>query len=89
MDVQMPVLDGVAATRIIRDHEAREGRNRTPIIALTANVMSHQTDEYLQAGMDDAVAKPICAEDLMRAILTATAERRPRDGAAPGVEAAA
>ncbi len=59
MDIQMPVMDGVAATRAIRAAEAQEGRARTPIIALSANAMTHQVKEYLEAGMDMHVAKPI------------------------------
>ncbi|MHB8531029.1 MAG: ATP-binding protein, partial [Caulobacteraceae bacterium] len=59
MDIQMPVMDGIAATRIIRAAEAAEGRPRTPIIALTANALVHQIEEYLEAGMDGHVAKPI------------------------------
>jgi signal transduction histidine kinase len=59
MDVQMPEMDGVAATREIRRLEAEQGRVRTPIIALTANAMSHQLAEYRAAGMDALSAKPI------------------------------
>jgi PAS domain S-box-containing protein len=59
VDVQMPVLDGPGATREIRTEEARTGRRRTPIVALTANAMSHQVSQYLAAGMDAFVAKPI------------------------------
>jgi len=59
MDVQMPVMDGVAATRLIRDGEARTGRRRTPIIAVSANAFSDQVDDYKSAGMDAHVAKPI------------------------------
>jgi signal transduction histidine kinase/AmiR/NasT family two-component response regulator len=59
MDVQMPVMDGPTATRRIRARERELGRGRTPIIALTANAMSHQIDEYSAAGMDGFVAKPI------------------------------
>jgi signal transduction histidine kinase/FixJ family two-component response regulator len=59
MDVQMPVMDGPTATRHIRARERELGRGRTPIIALTANAMSHQIDEYSAAGMDGFVAKPI------------------------------
>jgi len=64
MDVQMPVMDGLAATRLIREREARSGRGRTPIIALTANAMSHQVAEYEAAGMDGHIAKPIEASAL-------------------------
>ena len=59
MDIQMPVMDGITATREIRAIEARSGRRRTPIIALSANAMVHQVKEYLNAGMDMHVAKPI------------------------------
>jgi len=59
MDIQMPVLDGVAATQDIRRIEAEEGRPHTPIIALSANSMKHQVDEYLAAGLDAHLAKPI------------------------------
>jgi signal transduction histidine kinase/AmiR/NasT family two-component response regulator len=59
MDVQMPVMDGPTASRIIREREAATGRARTPIIALTANVMTFQLAEYLAAGMDGHISKPI------------------------------
>jgi CheY-like chemotaxis protein len=59
MDVQMPVMDGVDATRLIRDAEAQTGRRRTPIIAVSANAFSDQVSAYKSAGMDAHVAKPI------------------------------
>jgi signal transduction histidine kinase/ActR/RegA family two-component response regulator len=68
MDVQMPTMDGIDATWAIREREAASGRARTPIIGLTANTMSHQVDEYLAAGMDDHVGKPINANRLFEAI---------------------
>ena len=68
MDVQMPVLDGVAAAALIRAEEAQTGRARTPIIALTANAMTHQMSQYRAAGMDDCIAKPIRIVDLQAAI---------------------
>ncbi|CAN7423904.1 ATP-binding protein [Phenylobacterium sp. LjRoot225] len=68
MDIQMPVTDGVSATREIRSLEAREGRPRTPIIALSANVMAHQVAEYRAAGMDAVVGKPFEAEALWSAV---------------------
>ncbi len=71
MDVHMPVLDGVGAVREIRAREAASGRPRTPVIALTANAMTHQVDELLACGMDLHVAKPIDAATLFRAIETA------------------
>jgi signal transduction histidine kinase/CheY-like chemotaxis protein len=59
MDVQMPIMDGIAATAAIRTRERETGRPRTPIIALTANAMAHQVQEYRDAGMDGHVSKPI------------------------------
>ncbi len=58
MDIQMPEMDGIAATRLIRAREAELGRVRTPIIALSAHAMTHQVDEYLHAGIDLHVPKP-------------------------------
>jgi signal transduction histidine kinase/CheY-like chemotaxis protein len=68
MDIQMPVTDGVTATREIRSLEQREGRPRTPIIALSANVMAHQVAEYRAVGMDAVVGKPFEAEALWSAV---------------------
>jgi signal transduction histidine kinase/CheY-like chemotaxis protein len=59
MDIQMPEMDGLEATRAIRAQEAKTGRPRTPIVALTANAMSHQVAEYFETGMDAHIAKPI------------------------------
>jgi len=59
MDCQMPGLDGLAATRQIREREARAGNEPMPILALTANVLPEQVAECLAAGMDDVLAKPI------------------------------
>ncbi len=66
MDVQMPVMDGLQATALIRAQEADS--HRVPIIALTANAMSSDRDACLQSGMDDYLSKPINATTL-RAML--------------------
>jgi CheY-like chemotaxis protein len=68
MDMQMPVMDGLAASRYIREQEGLTGRPRTPIIALTANAMSHHIEDYRAAGMDAFVSKPIGIAKLLEAI---------------------
>lgn len=75
MDIHMPIMDGLAATAAIRAQERAEGRARTPIVALTASVLSQETETYFAAGMDDFVAKPIELARLIEAIQTAV-ERR-------------
>ena len=69
MDVQMPGLTGLQVTQAIRRTEAQSNLPRTPIIALSANMMRHQVDEYRAVGMDDCVPKPFQRADLLRAIL--------------------
>ena len=59
MDIHMPVMGGVEAAQAIRALERNRGLPRTPIIALTADAMTHQVAEYLAAGMDAHLAKPI------------------------------
>lgn len=68
MDVQMPRMDGPTATSAIRANEQASGRGRIPILALTANAMTHQVEEYRAAGMDGLVTKPIVVADLLSAI---------------------
>ena len=66
MDVQMPEMDGIAATKAIR---AFGGEKRNiPIIAITANAMAGDREGCLEAGMDDYVAKPFKPDDLLAAI---------------------
>ncbi|MBB6252829.1 hybrid sensor histidine kinase/response regulator [Nitrospirillum iridis] len=65
MDVQMPRMDGLEATRLIR---ARQDGPRVPIIALTANAMAGMREEYLEAGMDDVVAKPFDQRKFLAAV---------------------
>jgi signal transduction histidine kinase/CheY-like chemotaxis protein len=71
MDIQMPVMDGIEASRQIRAIEVAEQRKRTPIVALTANALTHQVEEYIAAGMDGHVAKPIEIAKLYEAISAA------------------
>lgn len=59
MDVQMPGMDGLEATRRIRADEAAAGRKRTPVIAMTASVLERDRDATREAGMDGFTTKPV------------------------------
>ena len=77
MDIQMPEVDGYAATRAIREWEREHGRARTPIIALTASVFNEAVRLTRAAGCDAHVGKPISKATLLRAIYdTVQAARR-------------
>ncbi|RLA96559.1 MAG: hypothetical protein DRG32_05125 [Deltaproteobacteria bacterium] len=67
MDVQMPEMDGLDATRVIREKEKETGRH-VPIIALTAHAMKEDRERCLQAGMDAYVPKPIKVQKLFKVI---------------------
>jgi PAS domain S-box-containing protein len=93
MDCQMPVMDGYTATREIRALE-RDGRARTPIVAVTANAMPDDLERCREAGMDEFVAKPVTLAALSGAIEhSIKTNRAPAGGAAadaaPGAGGAA
>lgn len=69
MDIQMPVMDGFDATRVIRQREAAEGRSRLPIIALTADAFEDDRQHCLDAGMDDFLAKPVVLKALRSVLM--------------------
>jgi CheY-like chemotaxis protein len=81
-DVQMPRMNGVDAARAIRALERERKLPPTPMLALSANVMRHQVEEYLAAGMDGLVAKPIEMGELLRVIEQALADRGIAEAAA-------
>jgi signal transduction histidine kinase/DNA-binding response OmpR family regulator len=64
MDCQMPVMDGYAATRQLRQHEIEAGTGHIPVIALTASAMIEDRNRCLDAGMDDYVSKPLVPDEL-------------------------
>jgi CheY-like chemotaxis protein len=68
MDMQMPIMDGLAATAAIRAFEQRMDRPRTPLIMLSANAMAQHLQEAQEAGADLHLAKPITAASLLDAI---------------------
>ena len=67
LDIQMPVMDGYQVAKKIRDTEKLSGEH-IPIIALTANAMKGDREQYLEAGMDEYVSKPFTYEMLLKAI---------------------
>jgi PAS domain S-box-containing protein len=68
MDVQMPILDGFEATRIIRDPDSNVLDHNIPIIAMTAHAMKGDRQRCLNAGMDDYIPKPIQPQEMLKAI---------------------
>ncbi|QDU87991.1 Signal transduction histidine-protein kinase BarA [Pirellulimonas nuda] len=73
MDIEMPEMDGLAATRAIREWEQAQARGRAPIYALSAHAAAELPAEWLDAGMDGHVAKPIDPEALQGVLESLTA----------------
>lgn len=68
MDWQMPVMDGLTATQLIRQQEAPTGRH-IPIIGVTANAIKGDRERCFDAGMDDYISKPVKREELQRVLV--------------------
>ena len=83
MDIQMPGMDGVSATRAIREHESRHG-GHVPIVAMTAYAMQGDRERFLAAGMDGYVSKPIDMSQL-ETYMKPSAERRPEPSFSAGM----
>jgi CheY-like chemotaxis protein/HPt (histidine-containing phosphotransfer) domain-containing protein len=81
MDVQMPEMDGLEATRIIRDAQSPVLNHKVPIIAMTAHALQGDRQNCLQAGMNDYLSKPVSPQALVEALNTwlpkETPEKRP------------
>lgn len=75
MDVQMPLLDGIAASRQIRTYEAERQSRRTPILALTANSLAEDRAACLAAGMDGFLVKPLDRDRLVGVLADITSSR--------------
>ncbi|MGC8864199.1 MAG: ATP-binding protein [Bacteroidales bacterium] len=68
MDIMMPEMDGLEATRLIREIEKQRGGQRTRIVALTANAMKDDREKCFEAGLDDYISKPFKPADLERIV---------------------
>ena len=65
MDIAMPIMDGVTATKEILAYEECEGKEHTPIIAVTANALKGDKERFLNDGLDDYIAKPAKQADIL------------------------
>ena len=77
MDIQMPEMDGIVATKGIRQQE-KSSQGHIPIIAMTAHAMKGDRDRCLDAGMDGYVSKPISPEEVEAAIFAVILSARKR-----------
>ena len=68
MDISMPEMDGIQATKAIRTIEKKDKRKHVPIIATTAHAMQGDKEKFLESGMDDYISKPISKTQFMEKI---------------------
>jgi len=81
MDVQMPGMDGVETTQQLRLREQRAGRSKTPVVAVTANVLPEQVAAYKSAGLEEHLAKPVKREELVELLTYFRIEQKQRKSA--------
>lgn len=81
MDVEMPEMDGLAATRLIRQREVRLGLPALPILGVTAHTMTAEIEKCRAAGMDDYLGKPLTLEQLQKKLALLLAPRQKTPGA--------
>jgi PAS domain S-box-containing protein len=87
MDVQMPELDGLGATRRIRDQASKVLNHEVPIIAMTAHALKGDREKCLEAGMDDYVSKPINPRQLLETMERQLERTQPASEAEPAAPA--
>ena len=68
MDENMPIMNGIEATILIRELEIEELLKKTPIIAVTANALTGDKEKFIEAGMDDYIPKPYSEEDIVKVL---------------------
>ena len=83
MDCEMPILDGFSATQQLRAWEVSHQRIRTPVVALTAHILSEHKERARQAGMDGHMAKPVELSQLRELVEYWVAQRQPQPEHAP------
>lgn len=81
MDVQMPGMDGVETTQQLRLREQRAGGSKTPVVAVTANVLPEQVAAYKSAGLEEHLAKPVKREELVELLTYFRSEQKQRKSA--------
>lgn len=74
MDIRMPVMDGIAATKKIRLHENEQGDDKRKILAITAHAFQEQKDKFLESGFDGVLTKPFFKRDLLRVLYKIASE---------------
>ena len=69
MDIQMPIMDGIEATKEIRKLEQKKDRTKIPILALTASITKEECKRFIDSGIDDIIGKPVIYSDLLDALI--------------------